>query len=125
MRKRANSACHPPGAIFLPPLHPCRPVSNSDNFSIPGRWENVQNFLETHLKFYAVFRPRGKTQRRGVSIPGAVVSYPFRLARNSRATKMPKTMAAAIPPAVAVRPPVRAPSSPRWATASWTPLARE
>ena len=34
-----------------------------------------------------------------------------------------KTTAAAIPPAVAVRPPVKTPRNPRWAMASFTPSA--
>ena len=46
------------------------------------------------------------------------------LGLNRRATRKPKKMAAVIPPAAAVSPPVKAPATPRSSTAFATPCAR-
>ncbi len=49
----------------------------------------------------------------------------FILGRKIRATRSPNTIAAAIPPAVAVNPPVKAPRRPFSSTAFSTPVASE
>ena len=50
--------------------------------------------------------------------------YPFGFGLKTNATTTPRKMAAAIPPAVLVTPPVTAPRRPFSATASFTPRAR-
>ena len=60
-------------------------------------------------------------QEKGTKPP----SYPLGFGLKMNATMTPRKMAAVIPPAVEVTPPVMAPSRPFSATASFTPRASE
>ncbi len=108
-----------PHLAFPPDLAPCKAGCRGFIGPVPPplliRGYSVDAFI--------IARPRPLSRDKGAEAVKIFGRYPLGLGLKMRATTTPRKMAAVIPPAAEVTPPVRAPNRPFSATASLTPLA--
>ena len=93
----------------LPWFHRAGPSTTLD------KGYSVDNFIIAHCVAVSIAQTEKSAKNH---------RYPFGLGLKMNATTTPRKMAAAMPPAVLVTPPVTAPRRPFSATASFTPFAR-
>lgn len=91
--------------------------------TLPHR-ELICGFLSGKDEMRSVSKATGNKSAPEGKISFGGTGQDLLLGLNRRATRKPKKMAAVIPPAAAVSPPVKAPATPRSSTAFATPCAR-